>query len=118
VAAAYLRIRFALGERPHWFWVSDWTPLEGGAARYKVLSKRRADGSLEVLVIEERAAGERRPLAQRDLEPGAAAGWLERWVEDLSESLAARFHGFDLRRIETEGEWRETAGRLGWISAA
>jgi hypothetical protein len=117
VPAAYLRIRFALGERPHWFWVSEWTPLDGAAARYKVLSKRRADGSLEVLVIEERTAGGRRPLLQRELEPGAPAGWLERWVEDLSESLAATFHAFDLRGIETEIEWRETAGRLGWLAA-
>jgi hypothetical protein len=114
VAAGYLQLRFARGERPHWFWVSDQVVLAEGAARYKVLSKRRPDGALEVLVIEERIGGERRILARRALAPEMPAGWLEHWVDELAEALGAKFHAFDLRGIANEHDWRETAERLGW----
>jgi hypothetical protein len=110
-----LHIHFALGERPHAFWVSDWTAGAGRVARYKVLSKQRADRSLEVLVIEERAGGNRRALLRRDLDASAPAGWLGHWIEELAQMLSTKLHAFDLRHIQSEAEWCAAAERLGWL---
>jgi hypothetical protein len=111
---ANLRIQFHDGERPHVFWVSDWTKPPDPPARYKVLSKRRANGSIEVIVIEESEERGRQCLAREDIPADAPAGWLSRWVSELAGSIGVSFERFDLRSIETEGEWRETAERLGW----
>lgn len=112
--AASLSIRFADGERPHLFWVSSWTDGPDPAARYKVLSKQRGDASIEVLVVEETKLGGRRCLARQDIPAAAPAGWLAHWVSELGDSLGIRLYRYDLRAVETEREWRETAQRLGW----
>ncbi len=112
---ANLRIRFASGERPHLFWVSTWADGPDPCARYKILSKRRACGSIEVIVIEERGRRGRRCLAREDVPAKAPAGWLSHWVSELGRSLSIDFHCFDLSWVETEAEWRESARQLGWV---
>ena len=109
-----LRIRFAEGERPHLFWVSARADVPGRNVRYKILSKRRPDGSIEVIVIEEGSGPTRRCLKREDIPAGTPAGWLSRWVDELASSLGIRFQCFDLREIESEAEWQERAERLGW----
>ncbi len=109
-----LRIRFAEGERPHLFWVSARADVVGRKVRYKILSKRRPDSSIEVIVIEEGSGQTRRCLKREDVPAGTPAGWLSRWVSELASSLGIRFHCFDLREIESEAEWQERTERLGW----
>lgn len=113
-STAHLRIRFPEGERPHIFWVSTWTNGPDTRSRYKVLSKRREDASIEVVVIEEQGKRSRRCIAREDIPANAPAGWLSRWVSELGSSLGIDFQRFDLRSIESETEWQETARRLGW----
>jgi len=105
-----LRIRFADGERPHLFWVS---PTAGGR-RFKILSKKRLDGSVEALVIEE-AARQRRPLARVEVEPSAPAGWLSHWVDTVATELRVDFRFFDLRAVSSADEWNRVADQLGWV---
>ena len=52
-----LHVHFAHGERPHVFWVSP------GPDPIKVLSKRRVDGSLEVLIASYLSARDQRRVA-------------------------------------------------------
>lgn len=110
-----LRIRFSGGERPHLFWISAWTQQPEGRCRYKVLSKSRADRSVEVLVLQDGARGLRQPVARLDVPEDSPAGWLDRWVETLADELCTHFERFDLRGIATAEEWREVARRLGWM---
>ncbi len=109
-----LRICFAEGERPHLFWVSARADLGGRNVRYKILSKRRPDGSIEVIVIEDCSGQARRCIKREDIPARTPAGWLSRWVSELASALGIRFHCFDLREIETEAEWQDRAERLGW----
>jgi hypothetical protein len=110
---APLIIRFSCGERPYLFWVSAWTGL-GGRRRWKLLSKRKKDGGIEVRLVEELAGGARRVLADQQLAPGHPAGWLERWSDTLAEELGVKLARFDLRSIDSEPEWNATVRRLGW----
>ena len=109
-----LRIRFTEGERPHLFWISTRSEVLGRSVRYKILSKRRPDSSIEVIVIEEGNGQTRRCLKREDVPAGTPAGWLSHWVSELASSLGIRFHCFDLREIESEAEWQEKAESLGW----
>jgi hypothetical protein len=113
---ATLRIDFARGERPDRFWVSQWSPQSGPGirVRYKVLSKRRADRSREVLVLEERSPGGTRALRVAEIPATSPAGWLEHWARRLASDLGIRFTEFDLSAIETLEEWRDETRRLGW----
>ncbi len=116
-AGSTLQIRFAAGERPHLFWVSRWEHGRDEATRYKVLTKRRSDASLDVLVLEERISGPRRRLARESVPSTRPSGWLSHWVSELERSLDTRFVEFDLRRVESRDEWRRIARRLGWSLA-
>ena len=113
-STAHLRIRFPEGERPHLFWISTWTNSPDVRARYKVLSKRREDASIEVVVIEEQGRRGRWCIAREDIAANVPSGWLSRWVSELGSSLGIDFQRFDLRSIESEAEWQEMARRLGW----
>ncbi len=109
-----LRIRFAAGERPYLFWVSDWSDPPEERSRYKVLSKSLPDRSLDVLVLQESGPLQRQTLAHIQVPTDSPAGWLERWVDMLGAELAVRFERFDLRDVEDVNEWRSIAQRLGW----
>ena len=111
-----LRIRFAAGERPHLFWVSDGRSARGDAAPvYKVLSKAVPGGALEAVLVEEDLDGLRRGLARVDVPPEYPAGWLTRWVETVAEEFGARFRLYDLRSVASADEWAILAGQLGWL---
>ncbi|MCP4006770.1 MAG: hypothetical protein GY725_21530 [bacterium] len=112
--ASTLRIQFAEGERPHVFWISRWQRGRSQAQRYKVLSKRLKDGTLDVWVIEESISGARRRLARETVPADLPAGWLTHWVSALGESLGTSFSKFDLSRIQDREEWRRVARDLGW----
>ncbi len=108
-----LRISFSRGERPYLFWVSHWTVAPVGRARYKILSKKFEDKTIEVLVIQE-SQGRRDTVAQVTLPNDLPSGWISRWVDILSGDLKTQFEVFDLRSIQTAEEWRDIAARLGW----
>lgn len=112
-----LRIHFTRGERPYVFWVSEWSRQAAPHCRYKILSKRRADAALEVLVVEEREDGGRRALAEEIVPADHPSGWLERWAEDFGASVGVRLQSFDLRHVETRDEWSALAETLGWSHA-
>src|SRR5687767_13820168 len=63
-----LHVHFARGERPHLFWVS------AGPDPIKVLSKRRSDGSLEVLIVQDTDL-QRQVLARTEVPSDAPSGW-------------------------------------------
>lgn len=109
-----LRIRFAAGERPHLFWLSRCEVSSRSDSTFKILSKSLADGTIEVIVIEEPSRGRRRPLAQVELPPETPAGWLTRWVDMVSNELGRGFHRYDLRTVDSADEWRAVAAKLGW----
>ena len=113
-----LHIDFAAGERPHRFWVSDWTRATSEGAhersRYKILSKRHVDRSLEVLVLEEVRSGRVTARRLARIPPTTPSGWLTHWVEKLASDLDISFHPFDLSDIESVEEWRHATRRLGW----
>jgi hypothetical protein len=103
-----LHVHFARGERPHLFWVS--APPDA----IKVLSKRRSDGSLEVLIVRDHDA-RRQVLARTEVPADAPSGWLEHWVERSAEELHTRFRRYDLRHVQNAEQWLETAAELGWL---
>jgi len=114
-APASLQIRFAAGERPHLFWVSDSSPAGAADSRvYKVLSKAVPGGALEAVLIEEDASG-RRELLRVEVPAESPAGGLARWVETVGERLGVRFRLYDLRSVASAGEWSILAGQLGWL---
>lgn len=106
-----LHVHFARGERPHLFWVSS------GPAPLKVLSKRRADGTLEVLVVQDGGA-QRQVLVRSEVPADAPSGWLSHWVERFAEEQGARFRRYDLRHVESAEQWLETAAELGWLGGS
>ena len=103
-----LHVHFARGERPHLFWVSP------GPEPTKVLSKRCADGSLEVLIVRD-AGLQRLLLARTEVPADAPSGWLAHWVERFAEEQGTRFRRYDLRHVESAEQWLETAAELGWL---
>ena len=103
-----LHVHFARGERPHLFWVS------AGPQPIKVLSKRCADGSLEVLVVRD-AGAQRQVLARTEVPVDAPSGSLTHWVERFSEEQGTPFRRYDLRHVESAEQWLETAAELGWL---
>ena len=108
LGAGVLHVHFARGERPHLFWVSP------GPSPLKVLSKSRADGSLEVLIVRD-AGPQRQVLARTDVPADAPSGWLAHWVERFAEEQGTRFRRYDLRHVESAEQWLETAKELGWL---
>jgi hypothetical protein len=82
-----------------------------------VLSKRRADQSLLVLVVEEQLRGTRRGVLRLEVPADAPSGWLGHLVGRLEDDLRTRFECFDLQAVESADEWRATARRLGWLEA-
>lgn len=110
-----LKISFARGERPHLFWVSDWSAALGSWRRWKILSKRTASGAIDVCVVEERSDGQRRTLARHTLPPDQPAGWLDRWANDFASDLEVKLLRFDLRGVRSEAEWLERVRTLGWL---
>lgn len=130
--SSVLRIHFRRGERPHLFWVGkrggvgkrddDARPHASlarsdvparGVHCIKILSKRRADGAVEVVVVEE-APGRRRALARVTLASDAPSGALAHWVRGFGESLGIELQCFDLRDVSTSEAWSERARALGW----
>jgi hypothetical protein len=103
-----LHVHFARGERPHVFWVSP------GPDPIKVLSKRRGDGSLEVLIVQD-AGPKRQVLTRTEVPADAPSGWLAHWVERFAEEQGTRFQRYDLRHVESAEQWLETAAELGWL---
>jgi len=103
-----LHVHFARGERPHLFWVSP------APDPIKVLSKRCADGSLEVLIVHD-AGAQRQVLAHTEVPADAPSGGLAHWVERWAEELGTRFRRYDLRHVESAEQWLETAAELGWV---
>ncbi len=103
-----LHVHFARGERPHLFWVSP------GPDPIKVLSKRCADGSVEVLIVQD-AGSQRQVLARTEVPADAPSGWLVHWVERFAEEQGTRFRRYDLRHVESAEQWLETAAELGWL---
>ncbi|MFQ5514262.1 MAG: hypothetical protein ACE5FG_07440 [Myxococcota bacterium] len=110
-----LRIRFRAGERPHLFWVTRWHRDPTERYRFKVLSKARADRTIEVIVLREGERMRRQPLVHLELPADVPSGWLERWIDTLSTELGTRFESFDLRDVGSADEWRRVAARLGWL---
>jgi hypothetical protein len=112
-----LRIHFGRGERPHVFWVGERQVQavvpEAAVDRIKVLSKRRADGSVLVVVVDERTRS-RRALARATLAPDAPSGALEHWVRGIGEALGIRLERYDLRDVATAEQWDVRARALGW----
>jgi hypothetical protein len=106
-----LHVHFARGERPHVFWVSP------GPTPIKVLSKRRADGSLEVLVVREDGR-QRQVLARSEVPADAPSGGLSHWVERFAEEQGTRFRRYDLRHVESAEQWLEAAAELGWLGSS
>ena len=108
-----LRIHFAKGERPHLFWVSS--PDTKTGEWVKILSKRRADATIEVLVVRAGGGLPRRVLAHLEIPVDTPSGWLSGWVDTLARDLDARFHAYDLRSIDSAAAWTDTALRIGWL---
>jgi hypothetical protein len=119
-APASLQIRFAEGERPHLFWVSDGAVPAGATAAhvFKVLSKALPGGNVEAVLLEEDGQGRRRELARVEVPREHPAGSLARWVDTLSEELDVRFRLYDLRSVRSPEEWAIVAGQLGWLRPA
>ena len=109
-----LRIRFREGERPHEFWVSAWTSEEGGRARYKILSKRRASGEVEALVVREAAPGGRIAVGRVRIPPDTPDGWMGRWLDALGADLGVRFERIAVPGIASLEDWQEWARQNGW----
>ena len=110
-----LRIHFGRGERPHVFWISPETDVDGRRTTFKVLSKSYSDGRLDVLLLEEPDRGRRRPIARLAVPSDAPSGWLYQWITRVEDELGVRFSRYDLRRVDTPEQWRQTADRLGWL---
>ena len=106
-----LRIAFAAGERPYAFWVSQ---RSDPGARFKVLSKRLPDRSLDVLVVEEPPSARPRGIARLDVPATAPSGWLDHWVQTLGRDLGVEFVRFDVSSVANVEEWRAHVRRMGW----
>lgn len=106
-----LRIQFVAGERPYAFWVS----AQGKpGVRYKVLSKRLPDRSMDVLVVEQARRGRPRGIARLDVPASAPSGWLDHWVETLGRDLGVEFVRFDVSAVGSLEDWRSHVRRMGW----